>query len=138
METGPANYEQETINPEHPEGLKIKVIIPHLVYLRAYKHDPVKYENLRGAKEVLENPKRIFWGIREHNDGGWCYTGIPKKLYIKQSNAVDFPDGKVFAVYINPGLQVFDWTVEYADENDTMCPKDWKERYKSLIWKNIS
>jgi len=138
MGQGPHNYEQETLDPNNPMGPKIKVVIPHYIYSRAYKYDPVQYENLRAVKEVLENPKRIFWGIREHNEGGWCYVGKPSKLYVKQDDVIDFPKGKVFAVYMNPRLMVFDWCLEYADSEDEMSPEGWQERYRSLKWKSTS
>ena len=88
---GPGNYEQETIDPNNPTGPKIKVIIPHSIYERAYKFNSVKYENIRAVKEVLENPKRIFWGIREHNVGGWCYVGRPSTIYVTDAKVIDFP-----------------------------------------------
>jgi hypothetical protein len=138
MVQGPYNYEQETLNPDDPTGPKIKAVIPHYIYSRAYKYDPVHYENLRAVKEVLEDPKRIFWGIREHNEGGWCYVGKPSKLYVKQDSVIDFPRDKVFAVYMNPGLIVFDWCLEYADSEDKMSPAGWQERYRSLKWKSTS
>ena len=93
MVQGAQNYAQETRNPEDPEGPRIQVTIPHEVYLRAYKYRPVDYQNLRLVKEVLEDPKRIFWGIREHNEGGWCYTGVPSTLFIKENVEVEFRMG---------------------------------------------
>ncbi len=135
---GPNNYKQETVNPDNPSGPRITVELPYELFLRVYKYDPVKFENLRAVKEVLEQPKRIFWGIREHNEGGWCYVGKPTKLYIKPQVVVDFPEKKVFAVYINPRLRVFDWDVEYADDEDELSPRGWKDRYRSLKWKSTS
>jgi len=138
MRQGPGNYSQEALDPENPKGSKISVIIPHRIYSRAYKYNPVKYENLRLAKEVLENPKRIFWGIREHNEGGWCYVGRPQRIYVAINRVIDFPKDKVFAVYTNPKFTVFDWCAEYADDNDEFSPKGWEERYRSLKWKSTS
>jgi len=138
MVNGPHNYEQETLDPNNPTGPKIKAIIPHYIYNRAYKYNSVKYENIRAVKEVLENPKRIFWGIREHSEGGWCYVGIPTKLYIKENVVIDFPNNKIFAVYINDRFMVFDWILEYIDSKDNLNPKDWEKRYRSLVWKSTS
>lgn len=138
MVQGAQNYSQETVNPENPEGSKVSVIIPHEVYLAAYKYRPVDYENLRAAKEVLDSPERIFWGIREYNEGGWCYTGMASVLYVTESEIIDFPKGYVFAVYINQSLNVFDWGLEISDQGDIMSPKGWEERYKGRIWKNTS
>lgn len=136
MGQGPNNYEQETLDPNNPAGPKIKVVIPHFIYLRSYMYDPVQHENVRAVKEVLENPKRIFWGIREHNEGGWCYVGRPQTIYVMPTKVIDFPKDKVFAVYINSRLVVFDWCLEYADSEDKMNPKGWKDRYRSIKWKS--
>lgn len=138
MGQGPGNYYQEVIDPRNPLGPKIKVVIPHYIYNRAFKYNPVKYSNLMAAKEVLENPKRIFWGIREHNEGGWCYVGLPTKLCVRPDEWIDYPDDKVFAVYVNSEMIVFDWITEYLDDENDMSPRGWKERYRSLIWKSTS
>jgi hypothetical protein len=138
MGQGPPIYSQKTLDPSNPTGPKIEVIIPYDIYARAYKYNSVKYENLRAVKEVLENPERIFWGVREYNEGGWCYVGRPQKIYIAENKIVDFPKDKVFAVYINDGYRVFDWILEVSDDKDNLNPKDWEGRYRSLVWKSTS
>ena len=71
------DFQLETMDPRNlPHGRAI-VTIPHGLILRFYKYHPADWENFRAAKEVLENPKRIFAGIRAHNEGGWCFTGRP-------------------------------------------------------------
>jgi hypothetical protein len=131
-------YNPETIDPNNPTGPKIKVFIPHEIYLRAYKYDSVKYENIRAVDEVLKDPKRIFGGIRKYSEGGWCYIGKPTKLYVTENKVIEFPKDKVFAVYITDRYEVFDWIVEYADDGDNLNPKGWEERYRGLIWKSTS
>ncbi|OHB77286.1 MAG: hypothetical protein A2Z25_10540 [Planctomycetes bacterium RBG_16_55_9] len=138
MGQGPVNYNQETIDPTNPNGPRIEAIIPYYIYSRAYKYDSVKYENLRAVKEVLENPKRIFWGIRAYSEGGWCYVGKPTELYIKENEKTDFPPNMVFAVYLTEKYEVFDWISEYMDEEDNLSPKNWRERYRSLVWLSTS
>ena len=138
MGQGPPNYCQKTLDPRNPSGPKIEVVVPHYIYARAYKYNSVKYENIRAVKEVLESPKRIFWGIRVFSEGGWCYVGKPTTLFIKENEVVDFPEDKVFAVYINDRFEVFDWILEYVDDKDKLNPKDWEKRYRSLIWKSTS
>ena len=126
-------HNQKTIDPKNPTGPRIEIEIPYCIYERAYKYNSVKYENLRAAKEVLENPLRIFWGIRQHSEGGWCYIGRPTKLYLSETEVIDFPKDKLFAVYINDRYELFDWIVEYADEKDSLNPKGWESRYRSVI-----
>jgi hypothetical protein len=130
-------YKINIINPENTAQTTCAVI-PYDVYLNAYKFMPVVYENLRAAKYVLENPYRIFAGIRRFNDGGWCFTGRPDRWHIKESTMANFPDHLIFAVYLNPSLCVYEWRAEKADPDDPSSPEGWKDRYKALIWKHTS
>ena len=128
----------KTVDPNNPTGPKIDVFLPKDICSMVYKYNSVKYDNLRAAKEVLGNPQRIFWGIREHSEGGWCYTGKPVSLYVRENEIIDFPNNMVFAVYINDRYEIFDWIPEYADEKDELSPKNYEERYRSLKWQSTS
>ena len=90
----------ETINPEDAKGAKIQAIIPYRLILNYYKFHPVRYENFRAAKYVLEHPERIFSGTRQFNEDGWCFTGRPKVWYVKEQVEAPFPETLVFAVYL--------------------------------------
>ena len=132
------DFSCETIDPRNPTGPAIKAILPGYYTLRLFKYSPVDYENLRAAKHVLEHPERIFFGVREFNEGGWCYTARPAEWYIKEAVVAPFPDKKVFAVYLNPNMRVYECRAEYAAADDPCCPADWQTRYRGLIWKNTS
>ena len=134
----PSNYECETLDPENPEGDKIKVIIPGDLYLRYYKYQRVRYENLRAVKHVLSSPQRIFWGVREYNEGGWCYVGRPERWHIRPEVVAPFPHDKVFAVYINPLKRMYEFGAECADPEEPGSPIGWKDRYRGLKWKSTS
>ena len=133
-----ADYACKTIDPKNPTGAKIDVIFPGAYTLRLYKDSPVDYENLRAAKYVLENPKRVFFGVRVFNQGGWCYTGRPAEWCIKERVIVPFPKDKVFAVYVSLRMYVYECRSEYIDPNDALCPVDWQKRYRGLTWKSTS
>jgi hypothetical protein len=133
-----ADFACKTIDPNDPTGPKIDAIFPGVYTLRLYKYSPVDYENLRAAKHVLENPKRIFFGVRVFNQGGWCYTGRPPEWYIKERAVVPFPKDRVFAVYLNPNMQVYECRAEYTDAVDPLCPVNWQDRYRGLTWKSTS
>ena len=132
------DYQLNTIDPRDPKNARIQITIPHSVCLYFYKYYPVRYENLRVAKEVLQNPKRIFSGIRAHNEGGWCFTGRPKEWHIKEAVIAPFPDDLIFTVYINPRLRLYESRADVAAKDDPESPKDWQSRFGVLIWKNIS
>lgn len=134
----PKNFSIKIINPNEPNGQKIEAVIPHGLILNCYKFYPVKHENFRATQHVLDNPKRIFTGIREFNEGGWCFTGRPATWYIKENVQVPFPDKFVFAVYLNPRFIVYEFRAEYAASDDALCPLNWQNRYGALIWKNTS
>lgn len=132
-----ANYACKAKNPLNPEGELIDVIFPGDMTLRWYKTSPVRYWNLIAAKFVLENTQRVFRGLREFSTGGWCYTGTPEKWHIRMDVIVPFPKDKVYAVYVNPRMRVFECRAEFVADDDNMNPKDWRNRYGGLIWKSI-
>ena len=133
------DYVCKAIDPTDPEGPRIDVIFPGAYTLGLFKHCPVDYENLRAAKYVLENAERIFFGVREFNEGGWCYTGHPITWYIRERIEVPFPKDKLFAVYVNPRMRVFECRAEFVAADDPLCPVNWRTRYRGLTWpKNIS
>ncbi len=128
----------KTIDPVNPSGPQVDVILPGDLIERFYKHTPVRFENLRAMKYVLDNPERIFFGVRQYNEGGWCYTGRPERWCIRERIEVPFPKNKVFAVYVNPNMRIYECRAELAASDDPANPLDWQDRYGGLIWKNTS
>ena len=134
----PTNFSIQIVNPANISGPKIEAIIPHNLILHCYKYNPVKHENFRAARFVLENPKRIFSGIREFNDGGWCFTGRPQKWHVKENVEVPFPDKYVFAVFLNSRFVIYEFRAERVAGDDEYCPVDWQNRFGALIWTSTS
>lgn len=130
------NFACKTLDPNNPAGAKVDAVFPGFYTTRLYKFSPVAYENLRAAKHVLDYPERIFFGVREFNEGGWCYTGRPTHWFVKERTIVPFPDGRVFAVYLNPQMHVYECRAEYAANDDPLSPVDWQERYRGLAWRS--
>jgi len=128
----------EVINPDDPSGPKRQAIIPYQLVIHYYKYHPVRYENFRAVQYVLQNPDRIFAGIRQFNEGGWCFTGRPGTWYVKADVVLPFPDNLVFAVYLNSRMFVYEARAEYCATDDSLCPIDWQDRYGALIWKSTS
>jgi len=133
-----ADFACKTIDPGNPAGPMTDAIFPGTYTLRLYKNSPVDYENLRAPKYVLEDPKRIFFGVRVFNQGGWCYTGHPAEWCIRERIIVPFSKDRVFAVYVNPNMRVYECRAEYADPQDPACPIQWQQRYRGLTWKSTS
>lgn len=133
-----ADYACRTRDPQNPVDGFVDAIFPADLTLQWYKSSPVRYENLRAAKYVLEHVERIFRGIREFNRGGWCYTGRPTEWHLRKDVVAPFPSKLVFAVYLNPRLRVYEARAEVAAIDDPMSPKDWANRYEGLVWKHTS
>ncbi len=133
-----SDYCTEVIDPANPRGGKVLATIPRKLYIRYYKYYIVRYENLRAARHVLDHPRRIFAGVRQFSEGGWCFTGRPENWYIKEDVIVEFPGNLVFAVYLNTRMIVYECRAEDADKNDINCPANWQNRYKGLVWKSTS
>jgi hypothetical protein len=134
----PTDFFINIVNPNDLGGAKIRAIIPYQLILNYYKYYPVRYENFRAVKYVLENPKRIFAGIREFNEGGWCFTGKPQTWHIRADVQAPFPSNLVFAVYLNSGYVIYESRAEIAADDDMLCPISWQNRYGALIWKSTS
>lgn len=133
-----ADFACKTIDPENSGGPKIDAIFPGDLTLRYFKYSPVRYMNLIAAKYVLEHVQRIFFGVREYNEGGWCYTARPAHWYIREKVMAPFPEDMVFAVYLNPHMRVYECRAEHAAHDDPLCPVDWQNRYRGLTWKSTS
>ena len=133
-----AHFELPIRDPNDPASGRAMAIFPADLTLKWYKYTPVRYWNLITAKFVLENTKRILGGVREFNTGGWCFVGRPKLWYIRDDVKASFPTDQVFAVYLNPNLRVYECRAERMETDDPNCPMDWKNRFRSLVWKDIS
>lgn len=120
-------------------GARIDGVIPGIVYEHAFKTEPIKYWNLIPAKQVLETPLLIFEGVRQFNEGGWCYVGRPTEYYLREQVTVSpLEPERVFTVYLNPRMMVYEWRLESADRSGIAFPKDHFTRYDRLAWRHTS
>jgi len=131
-------YRFQIVNPETPEGERIEAVLPLDLVRHWFKCSYVRYCNLVVADKVLQNPKRIFKGVRDYEQGGYCFVGKPETWHIRPRIEVPFPKELVFAVYVNPRMIVYEARAEKAASDDQMCPKDWQERYGDLLWVSTS
>lgn len=127
----------EIRNPQGHGG-SVEVRIPGPLVERYFKSLPIRFEQARCAKVVLDGFKRSFARPREFNEGGWCLTARPLEWTIKERVIVPFPRDLVYAVYMNPRFIVYEWRAEKADHEDDLCPVNWRTRYGALIWKDTS
>lgn len=86
------------------------------------------------VQQILLNPAAIFESVREHQDGGWCYCGVPTCAYTNSGAKIPPVPNKVFCVYVNPGNYLFEWRWEPADPDDKGLPLGYQERYKVKVW----
>jgi len=132
------DFSVKTVNPFDPEGDRVEVVIPGDLITRQYKYSSVDWHNLRAVKFVLENPLRIFKGVRDYETGGYCYVGRPPEWHIREKVVVPFPKRLVYAVYVNPNMRLYEHRAEKAAADDPLCPVDWADRYGALLWKSTS
>ena len=126
----------KTLDPLDPHsGSKTEVKFPVDLVEHLNRNKPVDYYNLRTAAKVLDEPNRIFYGLRPLYEGGWCYVGKPSEWWIREGVVVPFPPKMVFAIYLENNLVVYTFRAEYADANDDLSPRHWDERYQKLVWK---
>lgn len=132
-------FTYKTLDPLDPSsGNTTEVRIADDYVERLNKYRPVDWYNLKALAEVLDAPNRIYYGIRELTDGGWCYVGRPKEWTVRDKVTATFPDFLVFVVYLTDDFRVYSHRAEPADPGDILSPKNWEERYRKLIWKKNS
>lgn len=123
-----------TVDPENPKGPKIAVRLEQDTLQYWYKYKPTKWKNVLTAKHVLDNPLRIFVGIRRSfSENGWCYVGKPRTWFIRENEKVAFPQDLVYAVYLNDRKAIYDHIAEVADVKDLNSPEDWENRFGGVI-----
>ena len=128
-------FKQPVIDPRDPGGAPAVVTIPCDLIQRWYKYQSVDYENLETAKFVLEHPQRILGGVRDYEEGGYCYLARPSQWYVKSGVLAPFPAQLVFGVYVNPNLWLYEIQAEKTDKQDILLPINWKTRYREgLLW----
>lgn len=124
----------KTINPEDPTGPFRDIYFPIDLVMGWYKNDPIRFANTEVAKFVLENPCAIFRGIREHKKGGYCYVGLPAEWCVAENVKATFPKDKVFCVYVNPAMFVYDFRAEKSDPAQECMPENPEGRFKEKLW----
>ena len=129
-------YSHPTIDPLDPcSGNTTKVKFHRGFLDHLSKDKPVDFFNLKTATRVLDAPNRISYGLRQLNEGGWCYVGKPNEWWLREAVIVPFPPNMVFAIYLSDDLIVYNFRAEYTDPIDELSPLNWAERYERLIWK---
>src|SRR5437588_8918947 len=89
---------------------------------------PHKFHELKLVKEILELPTVVFEGLRQEQEEGLCYAGIPSGSYTNQGRKRPRLPGKTFVVFLDAEGQVFQWRWEQADSDREGYPENWQER----------
>ena len=95
---------------------------------------PYKFHELKLVKEVLELPTVVFEGLREEQEEGLCYAGIPSGSYTNLGRKKPPLNGKAFLVFLDEEGKVFQWRWEEADPRREGYPENWKERFENQKW----
>ena len=79
-------------------------------------------------------PPSFFQGLREEQEEGLCYAGIPSCSYTNEGKKKPPPKGKTFVVFLTSENQVFQWRWEEADLDIDGYPVKWRARFGSQKW----
>jgi hypothetical protein len=93
-----------------------------------------KFHELKLVKEVLELPTVIFEGLRDEQEDGLCYAGIPSGSYTNQGRKKPVPRGKTFLAFVTSNGQVFQWRWEDEDPDWEGYPIAWRARFTRQKW----
>jgi hypothetical protein len=103
-------------------------------HLLKYGPAPKFFEGL-SIPQVLKNPAVIFRGLeREHQEGGFCYAGIPPHHYLDHNITVPPPPGFTFLIFADSNLRIFEWRWEKSDPETPGHPIEWQTRFKERAW----
>ena len=81
--------------------------------------------------QTAEQPRQ---GLREEQEEGLCYAGVPSCRYTNEGTRRPPPKRKTFLVFVTKDGNVFQWRWEEADPNMEGYPLKWRERFGSQKW----
>ena len=123
-----------TIN--HPlDGTPIQVRCDEALLEYWAKNAPKRLWNVRTAIQVLTRPNVIYDGLdRDEVMDGWCIVGKPAKWYTDENEMIDFPQDKVYAVFLNDRFAMYTHRPEDEDPIDFLHIIDWQNRFTNVIY----
>jgi hypothetical protein len=97
---------------------------------------PGKCHDVRIARTVLEDPRRIYSGIRpdEVDDWGWCYVSPYNSHFSERGKEVDLEGEWLFLAFISPRYTLLEWGLERPTEGDPLLPESANIRFGQLVW----
>jgi hypothetical protein len=109
--------------------------IPNSLVEHVQRYFPAhKFHELKLVKEVLELPTVVFEGLREEQEEGLCFAGIPSGSYTNQGSKKPPLKGKTFLVFLTEDGKVFQWRWEEADPDRKGYPENWQKRFGKQKW----
>jgi hypothetical protein len=128
-------YDVEALNPHGQTAATWTVLVPVSLVRHWLKESEVDFQNLKHlVPAILRAPVAVFEGVRDYEEGGYCYLGKPTDWYVKPRCLVPFPKDRIFAVYVNPMRRLYDIQAEKTEPGSMYRPEGWKERYEALLW----
>jgi hypothetical protein len=99
------------------------------------KHDCAGFYELAhsNVRSALLNPKKLFEGVRDYEQGGFAYVCKPAYAMTEKENKVLPWPGKVFAVFVNPAGCIYNWLWLKESSDKPGYPVDWMNRFEKEI-----
>lgn len=124
------------------DGKDVEIRIEPNYYKHLLIYWPNDFKNLEIAYEVLQNPNRIFSGLKRpysNSSNKLCIVGKPRYWYVgKESIYIPFPTNLVYLVFLNERKSLYEFRAEKSDIGDPLSPENWENRFRELIWKKNS
>lgn len=120
----------EAVNPQ--DGKLWHLLLSH------QKMDDTAKRGMLHAKElahtvptILRAPRAIFKGIRDENDEGLCYVGVPSCSFRGAEGHRAPPwEKEVFLVFVNPEGIIYNWRWEKRALDNPFLPVDYRTRFR--------
>lgn len=103
----------------------------------------VLLKNLNCVKEVLQDPKICYNGLRwYHNEDlnpdqeAYCYIGIPDEWWTNPHSPDDFDDELVFGVFV-VDQEIYQWRAIPKEDSDILRPDSEVIRFEKETWHRL-
>ena len=120
----------EAINPQ--DGKPWDLLLSHQKMDYTAKRGILHAKELAHiVTEILKAPRAIFRGMRDENDEGLCYTGVPSCSFRGPKGEWAPPwEKEVFLVFVNPEGIIYNWRWEKRALDNPFLPVDYKTRFR--------
>lgn len=130
----------EGVNPITGDKVAITLSNHKLSSMVKNKNQCQLFDTKRVLPEILNQPYRIFEGLKRNEDepynaddigyGAYCYCGIPKTAYDCHGKPRPPLKGEVFVAFVTDEFVAYQWYWCKCDEEDSNLPTNHETRFR--------